>query len=123
MSQPVELSALRERIVEYGSNAFLVTVAAEGTPHVVSVVVEVQGDRLVMGAGRRTRANLEVAPTLTLLWSPIPTGTDTDYSLIVDGRYDASIAGDDAIAIVPTSAILHRIAGAPGDGPTCLPLA
>ena len=121
MSQPVELPALRSRLEEYGSSAFLTTVSDEASPHVTSVTVRMDGDRLVFGAGRKSRANLEARPTVALLW-PAPAGTD--YSLIVDGTYDGpvgdAVGGD--VALVPTSAILHRIAGTPGDGATCLPV-
>ena len=72
-----------------------------------------------MGAGSRTRANLERRPTATLLWSP---PLDSAYSLIVDATDDPASGDDESIALEVTSAVLHRMAGAPGDGPTCLPV-
>jgi len=119
MSIPVEIAELEERIAEYGEQAFLVTVTEEGTPHVVSAVVRVEAGRLVMGAGRRTRANLERHPTATLLWSPGPAGA---YSLIVDGLHDAGATDDESLAVEVTSAVLHRVAGAAGNGPNCVPV-
>jgi len=119
MSVRVELDGLWERIAEFGVRAYLVTVTPEATPHVVSVVVDRVDDHLAVGAGRRTRANLGANPTLTLLWSP---SADPSYSLVVDGTFVADLDGGERIAIDPTSAVLHKVAGADGDGPTCLPV-
>lgn len=118
MSVPVELDALRDRIAEYGDHPFLVTVNDDGTAHVTSVSVRVDGDDLVCGAGRRTRANVAERPGVSLLW---PTGPDPAYSLIVDAAAVVDEGSEDA-RLTPHSAILHRVAGAAGDGPTCLPV-
>ncbi len=119
MSVPVELDAVRDRIAEYGAVAYLVTVSAEGRAHLVSVEVRVDGDRLVVPTGRTSRRNLEANPALTLLWPPRP---DPAYSMLVDGTA-TSFSDDPAeVTIEPHSAVLHRVAGATGDGPTCLPL-
>ena len=121
MSVPVELSALRDAIAEHGRVAYLLTVNDDATPHVVSVevTVDVEDDTLVVGTGRRTRANLERAPRVTLLW---PTGPDQAYSLIVDATV-ASLADDaSTAALAPSAAVLHRVAGADGDGPNCVPV-
>jgi hypothetical protein len=121
MSVAVDLQGLDERIAEFGAAAFLVTVGDDGRPHVTSVSVSRDGDRLTTRAGRRTRANLAARPTLTLLWPPGPGGV---YSLLVDGETDGAGAGDDdpTIAVTPTHAVLHRVADAAGEGPTCLPV-
>lgn len=118
MSVPVELSALVSRLADFGDRAFLVTVNEDETPHVVTVVVRIDGDHLVMGAGKRTRQNGTDRSTVTLLWAPIGDG---EYSLIVDGTYAGATTGGD-VAITPTSAILHRVAGVAGDGPNCIPV-
>lgn len=119
MSVPVELSALRDAIAEHGRVAYLLTVNDDATPHVVSVEVVVDGDVLVVGTGRRTRANLERATRVTLLW---PSGPDPAYSLIVDAT-TASLADDaSTAALAPTAAVLHRVAGAAGEGPNCVPV-
>jgi len=117
MSQPVDLAALHDAIAEQGPVTYLVTMNDDATAHVVSVVVRHEGDRLVVGAGRRTRANIERQPAVTLLWPP---GPDPDYSLIVDATF-VSLDGEDA-TLEPHAAVLHRVAGATGDGPTCLPV-
>ncbi len=117
MSQPVDLAVLRDAITEFGPTAYLVTVNDDGTAHIVSVVLRYDGGRPVLGAGRTTRANIERHPQVTLLWPP---GPDPAYSLIVDATVVA-VDGEDAI-LEPQAAILHRVAGASGDGPTCLPV-
>ena len=116
----VELDGLWEQIGAFGDRAYLVTVTDDATPHVVSVVVGRVDDHLAVGAGRRTRANLGERPTLTLLWPP---ADDPAYSLVVDGTFVADLDGGERIAIEPTSAVLHRVAGAEGDGPNCVPVA
>lgn len=119
MSVPVELDSLRSRVDEYGRVAYLVTVGEKGTGHVVSVELRFDGDRLVVPTGRTTRRNLEGNPTLTLLW---PLGPDPAYSMIVDA-IAVSFAEDAAEVVVePHSAVLHRVAGASGEGPSCVPL-
>ncbi len=122
MSLAVDLEGLDERIAEFGPAAFLVTVGDDGHPHVVSVAVARDGDRLATRAGRRTRANLAARPILTLLW---PAGPGGQYSLLVDGEVAAGGPGaddDPTVAVTPTHAVLHRVADAPGEGPTCLPV-
>lgn len=114
------LEALHERIAERGPQAHLVTVGAGGAPHVVSVLVETDGDRLLAGAGRTTSANVAARPTVTLVWAAPPGAA---YSLIVDG--DAALVdGEPAptLAIRPSAAVLHRVAGAEGEGPSCIPV-
>ena len=108
MSVEVGLDRLREEIERYGSAAFLLTVRDGERPHVVSVGVVVDGDQLVVEAGRRTAANVGTAAPVALLWA----GPDADgFSLIVDGT--AAVdgpAGDDGarLRIQPAKAVLHR---------------
>lgn len=118
MSVPVDLTALRDRLDEYGPHPFLVTVNDDGTPHVTSVTVAVDADALTAGAGRRTRQNLTARPEAALLWPP---GTDPAYSLIVDA-VAVVVEGEESVRLTPHSAILHRVAGADGDGPNCVVL-
>lgn len=118
MSVPVDLAAVRDRVAEFGDHAYLVTVNDDETPHVTSVNVRVEGDALVVGTGRRTRANLADRPEVSLLWPP---ATDPAYSLIVDVTARLADGVDEAV-LAPRAAILHRVAGAAGDGPNCVPL-
>lgn len=115
MSVPVDIAALRDRVAEHGHVAFLVTSAGDGGPHVVSVRVSWDGDRLVMAAGKTTRANVARQPAVTLLW---PSGDDPSYCLIADAT---AVADDDGatLTVEPTAAILHRLADADGSIPYC----
>jgi hypothetical protein len=118
VSVAVSLQELHERIVACGPRAFLVTVSEGGDAHVVSVVVRRDGDALAFDAGRTSRANLAVRPAATLLW-PSRSFDNGEYSLIVDG--DGVVATDgEGVVVHPTAAVLHRIAGSAGDGPSCV---
>ena len=116
---PLEPLGLRQQVARHGPVAHLVTVAPESTrPHVVSVSVRWDAGVLVCGAGSRTAANVGSGADVTLLWAA-PAGED--YSLIVDGPARV-IDGPDGTAVVvrPVRAVLHRVAGATGDGPGCI---
>jgi hypothetical protein len=119
MTQKLELSGLPDRIREYGRGAFLVTVGDSGTPHVVSVAVDWDGATLSTQAGRTSRSNVAARPSVTLLW---PGGSSDQYGLLVDGTASAMDGSEGPLTITPTSAILHRLAEAEGEGPTCLPV-
>ena len=114
MSVPVALEALEERLAQYGPHAHLVTVSDAALPHVVSVVARLEGGALRTGAGRTTAANVAANPGVTLLWAAPP---GEDYCLIVDGA--AEVDGDQ-LAVRPSRAVLHRLATAPGEGPSCI---
>jgi hypothetical protein len=116
MSLPVSLEALHERVESAPDPTFLVTLGADGRPHVVSVIARFDGDRLVAGAGRQTSANVTTSPAVTLLW---PEATD-GYSLIVDGTAEVLPGDDPRLTVTPTTAVLHRRAGTPGEGPGCI---
>lgn len=116
MSVPVDLAALEPVVAELGPEALLATVTADATPHVVSVLVTWRAGSIVMAAGRRTAENLTTNAAATLVFPAMRAG---GYRLIVDGP---AVVVADEVALTPTSAILHRVAGAAGDGPTCLPV-
>lgn len=113
MSVPVELDALRDEVAIRGAVAYLVTVGAAGTPHVVSVSTSWDGDELVAGAGHTTSANIANTPGVTMMWPPID---DSGYCLLVDGQADI---GDGTLSVRPTRAVLHRLADVT-DGPSCV---
>jgi hypothetical protein len=108
------MTGLREQLDEYGTAAHLVTVGEGGSPHVVSVVVELDGDRLRTTAGRTSTANATANPGVTLVWAARP---GEDYSLLVDGR--AEVAGG-SLTVSPTRAVRHRVVTAAGEGPSCV---
>lgn len=116
MSVPVAVEALRAETGRHGLVAYLCTVSDRATPHVVSVELTWDGDALVASAGRSTCANATARPTVTLLWPP---GPAPGYSLVVDAT--AAVDGG-VVRLAPTSAVLHRLAGATVDGPTCRPV-
>ena len=120
MSVAVELGELAAKVEEFGPVAYLVSVRPDGRPHVVSVAVawSDDGGSLVAGAGSRTSANVAENGNVTLVWASRP---GADYCLLVDGT--ASAAGDEQLSIVPTGAVLHRVADASDpDAPSCVKL-
>ena len=124
MGRAVEFADVRRRVAEFGDRATLITVTMSNTPHVVSTVVGVSDGRLLTRVGQRTAANLAERSALSLVWQPVDGG---EYQLIVDGiaeQADAveGVEGVTAISIVVTGGILHRLAGLPDDGPSCVAL-
>jgi hypothetical protein len=119
MSVKVDVSELRDRLVDFGF-AYLVTVGDQGRVHLVAVTPALVGDELVIGeVGRHSSANASDRPDVTLVWPP---RTEGGYSLIVDGT--ATVA-DAAVAVTPTRAVLHRPATGPvreGCTSDCQPL-
>ena len=111
----MSLEELARRLEEFGDVAFLVTTDGAGA-HVVSVPTTFDGGQLHMPAGRTSQGNVESSTTATLLW-PSPDGGP--YCLIVDG--DAQVDGDH-VTVLPTRAVLHRLADAPSDLPSCVSL-
>ena len=107
MTTEVVLDALWEQIGVFGDRAFVVTVGANGRPHAVSVPVRVDGGRIVVAAGSTTAENVAARSAVMLLWPPLDDGP---YSLLVDG--DGEVGDGDELRVTPTSAVLHRVAGA-----------
>jgi hypothetical protein len=102
MSISVGIDELAARIAERAGGAFLVTVSAGGSAHVVSARPEWHGDELLVASGRTSRANVAAHPDVVLLW---PGEADNEYALLVDGRADAT---QDGLTVHPVSAVLHR---------------
>jgi hypothetical protein len=102
MSIPVDLSKLAEVMGRYRF-AYLMTSSESGAPRAVAVSAVLQGGQLVVDeTGRRTRDNALQRPDVALVWPP---QSESDYSLIVDGRAD--VAGG-TLRITPVRAVLHR---------------
>jgi hypothetical protein len=117
MSIKVELNDVAARIANREATAYLVTMGPE-RPHVVSVTPAVGDGAIVVGAGRKTAANVADHPEVTLLW---PTdASDAKHSLLVDGTATVTDAGE-TLTVFPTSAILHRVRPGSGAeaGPAC----
>jgi len=118
MSVPIELSALAEHLGARGPVAYLVTVSPEGMPHVVSVSPRLVEGTVLVGAGRRTLANLAGHPSVTLLW---PAAPGAGYSLILDGQAAAHPdAAEATIVVRPTAAVLHRTPEGDPSTPSCV---
>ena len=62
MAREVVFADVCRQISQFGDLATLVTVTAEETPHAVTVLVGVAGDRLIATVGERTRLNLVARP-------------------------------------------------------------
>jgi hypothetical protein len=122
VSVRVDLDEVREQVDACRSCAYLMTVTDDGRPHAVSVDVVWEGDALVGGAGRRTAANAERSPEVSLLW---PESGRDGYALIIDGTAEvrADTNGEGAtVAVKPTAAVLHVTPAARGKGPGCVPV-
>lgn len=113
VSTKIDLADLPTEITSRGPAAFLTTMGEE-RPHIVSVAVADDGNRVLhVPAGRTTARNVADRPGVTLLW-PFDTG-HPGFSLLVDGTGTMTEDGD-RLAIEVTGAILHR---AGGRGPGC----
>jgi Pyridoxamine 5'-phosphate oxidase len=121
MSIKVDLDEVREQVAACRSCAYLLTVTDDGRPHAVSLRPEWQGDELIVRAGKRTSANAERSPEVSLLW---PVSGRDGFALFVNGRAEVRIDGDSAtVAIKPTDAVLHKTPEGAGDEPGCIPVA
>jgi hypothetical protein len=126
MSIAVELAELRTAIDDTDRAPFLLTVSDDGRPHSVAVAATWSGDELELPVGNRTLANAAARPLVCLIW---PAREPDGYTLIVDGDVTATRgtgAGDNAVRVRPTRAVLHRPAAGPTDsacGADCVPVA
>jgi hypothetical protein len=109
----VALDQLARRVEEFGVHPFLVTTGDDRRPHVVSITAQFDGAHFSFSAGKTSRANIDTAGTLTLLWPAV----DGPYALIVDGA--GRLDGED-VTVTPTRAVLHRLTDAPDDLPSCI---
>lgn len=107
MSIDVSLDELPATIEARGTDAYLVTVR-DVRPHVVAVSVSWRDGVLVVAPGRRTAANIEARPDVTLMW-PV-SAEHPHHTLLVDGTASMSANGE-WLEIVPTDAVLHRAGG------------
>jgi hypothetical protein len=120
----VDFKRLAAALTDYRF-AYLITVDDDYRVHTVTVEPELldlpdgpDGPRAIVDVGLiggHTRRNLAQRSDVTLLWPPPEPG---GYSLIVDGRADATESdGETArFGVVPTRALLHR--DADPDSPT-----
>jgi len=121
VSRPVDIHDVARHLADFGERAELVTVGSDLRPHVVSVLVELTGDQLVTRVGASTAGNIAERPGVTLTW--LPPG-DGEYMLILDGAGTVVSQGEGPrdISIRIERGILHRLAGRPDTGPSCVTL-
>ena len=117
------MSKLLEHLPRYASPPHLLSIGDDGRPHAVAVTVRVDGEQLVMSAGKRSLANVSARKRVSVLWGA---PSADDYSLIVDG--EAIISGNDGeLRVTITRAVLHRpgppkAATGSACGSDCVPL-
>lgn len=125
MSIAVELAELRAAIDDTDRAPFFLTVSDDGRPHSVAVAATWRDDELEVPVGNRTLANAAARPLVSLVW---PARDPAGYTLIVDADVIATSgtgAGDNAVRVRPTRAVLHRPAAGPTDsacGSDCVPI-
>ena len=117
VSVKVTVDDLADRLDEYGTAAFVVTVGVDSSPKVVHAPVVWDGEVLRCTPGGGTLANLTGGGPVTLVF---PAPENGGYSMFLDGR-GAPDPDDDAIAVFEcTGGVLHRPApDAPGGGARC----
>ena len=97
---------LRAELAGYPNFAHLLSSGEDGRPHAVAVSVVWDGDQLLLGAGRRSLANVAARRLVSVLWGA---PSATDYSLIIDGEAAISGTGEHAqVRVTITRAVLHR---------------
>jgi hypothetical protein len=112
MSHSVEPNDLAEVANDYGSTAFLLYSAADGSARVNHVAAAVESEPAIVrvrGFGRGVGPRLDAGASLSLLWPQHESG---GFSLIADG--DGRIEGEELVIVVK-AAVLHR--PAPLDSP------
>jgi hypothetical protein len=112
MSIPVSLGDLPGQVARFGANPYLVTVAADATPHAASVSVDWQENLLRAGCGRQTAANIRQNDNVALLWpAPVP----GQHALIVDGWADVQGRAEVGLVVLiqPSRAVLHTTSPPP----------
>ena len=104
------MTRLRAAVAERGEGAYVMTVSADGRPHVTYAPVRWEGEGLAAEIGATTALNAQARPGVTVLF---PVRGPGDYSLIVDG-WVAVEPGRKQLFLQPTRAVFHR-PGAPAD--------
>jgi len=98
-------------------SAYVLTVSDDGRPHAVHAAVRWEGAVLAAEVGRRSAANAQARPGVSLLF---PVRSEGDYSLIVDGTGVVETAeSGQRLLVTPTKAVLHRPAAVPDPTSSC----
>ncbi len=100
------LAKLRTELSRYSNPAHLLSTGDDSRPHAVAVSVVWDGDQLLLGAGKRSLANVAARKHVSVLWGA---ASASDYSLIVDGEAMISGSGEHAqVRVTIARAVLHR---------------
>ena len=117
-------TTLREALDQYGPDAFLLTMGADG-PHTSHVSVAQDGQALICAIGKSAVRNIGVSPKVSLLWPPLENG---GYSIVMNATAAIDESGAYAKASLElTKAVFHRAgkrpAGSEGPCPNdCKPI-
>ena len=106
---------LSEALTEYGSQAYLLTIADDG-PHASHVNVSLDGNRLCFSVGRSARRNVATNPQVSLLW---PAPTPDDYSIVVNGVMFMDSGSDERATVTVTKSVFHRPGPSRSPGGAC----
>jgi hypothetical protein len=106
MSVKVGLADLADSVAGYTTVPMLLTTDGSSRPRASAVLVEWDGTDVVVRAGRRSVANAEARPLVSLLW---PAAPGQSHALLVDGDAVAIDTGEGTVRFQPTSAILHVV--------------
>lgn len=108
-------TTLYEAIAQYGADAYLLTMSADG-PHTSHVSVVQEGDRLQCALSKSAARNIEGQPSVSLLWPPIEKG---GYSIVINAKATKAKGHTIPVATLAlTKAVFHRagVRSEPGFG-------
>ena len=109
-------TTLREALSDYGADAYLLTIGADG-PHTSHVTVAQKGDGLTCALSKSAARNIDGQPSVSLLWPPLEKG---GYSIVINARAAKTEADYGPMATLElTKAVFHRpgVRTEPGEGP------
>jgi hypothetical protein len=111
------IRTLADAISHYGREAYLLTVAQDGS-HISNVTIELQGGCIGCSVGVSAARNIAHQPNVSLFWPPTEPG---GYALIVNGTAASENRrmGVTMAEITLTKSVLHRPGPRPdnSDGP------
>lgn len=98
-------TTLHEALTQYGPDAYLLTLSADG-PHTSHVSVVEEGTRLTCALSKSAARNIENQTSVSLLWPPLQKG---GYSIVINAKATKSETGDVPVATLAlTKAVFHR---------------
>jgi hypothetical protein len=107
-------TTLREAIDQYGSDAYLLTMSADG-PHTSHVSVVQEGNLLTYALSKSAARNIDGHPSVSLLWPPLEKG---GYSIVMNANATKAEADEIPMATLAlTKAVFHRPSKRRGNGP------